>query len=465
MKRISDGFGSSEGGGTTMTSFVRRIAPLVVLLCLAILPAVAQQLNVGSITGTAQDTSGAVIPGAQVVAKNQATGLTQTAVSNAEGGYVIPLLPQGNYTLTVTKEGFKTFTRSDVHVFAGQAITVDLKLTVGAVTQQITVSGAPPVLDTTSSTMGTSTGVRQIEELPILLQSQTTRQAISIIQTLPGVSYNLWAQCGQAWTVISRSMINGVPSGTHGYEINGIYAGPGAAEQGEERTSLIPEEVETARLVSAVDASQGFNGGVAIDVVSKSGSRDFHGSAFAYVSNQLFDARTFFLPVVPQDQRNQEGFVFGGPLKIPHLYNDKHQTFFFVALDIFRYRTLFQAASSLVHASLPTPQMRTGDFSQWLGPQIGTDQLGRPILQGEIYDPATTRPDGAGGFIRDPLSCNGQLNVICPNRLSSISTFFQPGYALPNLPGLLNNWVGYPHENQIDDDEFHFRVDEQVGEK
>jgi len=448
-----------------MRSLAKKIAPVLVMMAVTVLPGLAQQLNVGSITGTAQDTSGAVIPGAQVVAKNQATGLTQTAVSNAEGGYVIPLLPQGNYIVTVTKEGFKTFTRADVHVFAGQAITVDLKMTVGAVTQVITVSGAPPVLDTTSSTMGNSTGVRQIEELPILLQSQTTRQAISIIQTLPGVSYNLWAQCGQAWTVISRSMINGVPSGTHGYEINGIYAGPGAAEQGEERTSLIPEEVETARLVSAVDASQGFNGGVAIDVVSKSGSRDFHGSAFGYVSNQLFDARTFFLPVVPQDQRNQEGFVFGGPLKIPHLYNAKHQTFFFVALDIFRYRTLFQASSSLVHASLPTAQMRGGDFSQWLGPQIGTDQLGRPILQNEIYDPATTRPDGQGGFLRDPISCNGQLNVICSSRLSSISTSFQPGYATPNLPGLLNNWVGYPHENAIDDDELHFRVAEQVGEK
>src|SRR5690242_13927218 len=119
----------------TMGQFVKRIAPLVAIMAVALTPAVAQQLNVGSITGTVQDTSGAVIPGAQVVAKSQATGLTQTGVVNAEGQYVIPLLPQGPYTVTVTKEGFKTFTRTDVRVFAGQAITVDLKMSVGAVTQ------------------------------------------------------------------------------------------------------------------------------------------------------------------------------------------------------------------------------------------------------------------------------------------------------------------------------------------
>src|SRR5581483_11433941 len=109
----------------------------------------------------------------------------------------------------------------------------------------------------------------------------------------------------------------------------------------------------------------------------------------------------------------------------------RDRTFFFVALDIYRYRN---AASGSI-GSVPTNQMKNGDFSQTLGSQIGTDALGRPIFQGEIYDPSTTRTLPDGTTIRDPFMCNGQLNVICSSQFSSVSQFFQKGYLAPNQPG------------------------------
>lgn len=132
-----------------------------------------------------------------------------------------------------------------------------------------------------------------------------------------------------------------------------------------------------------------------------------------------------------------------------------------MALDIYRYRN----AASGSFGSVPTDQMKTGDFTQLLGPSLGTDPLGRPIFQGEIYDPATTRtlPDGTN--IRDPFACNGQLNVICSSRFSSISQFFQKGYSSPNQPGVANNWIGSAGQTQIDKDQISIKLDHNINSK
>src|SRR5204863_1927215 len=125
--------------------------------------------------------------------------------------------------------------------------------------------------------------------------------------------------------------------------------------------------------------------------------------------NDALEARDFFSPKVNGDKQNEGGWAVGGPVVIPKVYDGRNKTFFFTTYDIFAWRL---AAGGQI-ASVPTQAMREGDFTQLLGPQIGTDILGRPIFQGEIYDPSTTRPDGKGGFVRDPFMCNGQLNAIC----------------------------------------------------
>src|SRR5262249_8202041 len=116
-----------------------------------------------------------------------------------------------------------------------------------------------------------------------------------------------------------------------------------------------------------------------------------------------------------------------------------------------------------VVATVPTAQMQTGDFSQLIGPQIGTDILARPIFQGEIYDPSTTRPDGQGGFIRDPFNYNGHLNVMNPARFSRISKYFQGGYPAPNRPGTVQNWVGSTNPESINQMTAFAKVDWNYG--
>jgi hypothetical protein len=443
----------------------KRVSVLLAALFLVALPVFGQQLNVGGFNGTVTDTSGAVVPGAQVAVASQTTALQQVTQTNDSGIYSVSLLPVGAYKITVTARGFEGQERTDVQALPGQTFTVDFTLKVGATTQVVTVNAAAPVLDTTSANMGSSQGYTQVQQLPLTLSGSTAREAISVAQTMPGVGYDI--KQGQAWTNISRGTINGIPPGQFGYEIDGLYAGAGAAESAEERVSAPPEGVQEIRLTDNTDASAGFNGGVTLSLVTRGGTDQTHGSLYYYGRNQALEARNFFLPTVPQDQQNQWGGIIGGAIKLPYLYTNKNKTYYFVYWNQFRYRftTLQGNGGTTQVSSVPTAAMKTGDFTSFLGPQIGADAVGRPVYQGEIYDPSTTRQLPNGTFVRDPYSCNGTLNVICSNSASPISVAFQQGYAGPNLPGNTLNWAGAGGENIIDQDELNFRIDELVGEK
>src|SRR5439155_17329466 len=172
-----------------------------------------------------------------------------------------------------------------------------------------------------------------------------------------------------------------------------------------------------------------------------------------YNKNDALESRYWFLPRVGEDKQSEGGWTLGGPVYIPKVYDGRNKTFFFASMDIFRYVTTTNISGVSAVGTVPTVAERNGDFRELLGPQIGTDVLGRPIFKGEVYDPVTTRPDGQGGFIRDPFTYNGQLNVIDPARLSSISTFFQPGFATPTLPGVVNNWAGPGAQSFVDKDQ------------
>jgi hypothetical protein len=446
-----------------MMTLAKRVLLLSVILAVTALAGWGQQLNVGGITGTVRDSSGAVIPDVAVTVENHATGLKQATRTTEAGVYFTSLLPIGKYTVTATKNGFVTVTRSEINVFGGQTLSVDFELTVGAVTQQVEVTAEAPVLDTTSAHMGVTESEKLIGSLPITLIGQAARSAIQSVAYLPGVASV--SSGGQSWTIISRAQINGVPPGMFGYEIDGLYAGAGAAESAEERVTPVPEQIAEVRLTNNTDASQGFNGGVSLDMVSKSGTSELHGTAYYYVRNQSLNARNFFLPVRPQDQQNNWGFNVAGPVKLPYLYSGRHKTFFLAAMDWFKFRFTSSPTNNIVTSSVPTEAMRRGDFREWLGPQIGTDAIGRPILRNQIYDPTTTRSDGRGGFIRDPFMFNGQLNVIDPARLSDISKKFQNGYALPVLPGIAENWKGLSRESLIDKDQLSWKIDHQIGDK
>ena len=213
-----------------------------------------------------------------------------------------------------------------------------------------------------------------------------------------------------------------------------------------------PDVVEEFRLVTNQDAENGGDLGTTVQLVTKSGTNQYHGTVWEYLRNNALDSRNFLAKTVAPDKENEFGAAAGGPI-----IKDKH--FFFASYDGYR-RT---AATGGLLKTVPTARMRQGDFSEWLGPQIGTDILGRPEYQFEIYDPSTTRPDGQGGFIRDPFNYNGQLNAIDPSRLSSISSFFQKYYPLPNRLGVLNNYVASVAPIPSPRDDITVKIDNNLG--
>ena len=202
-------------------------------------------------------------------------------------------------------------------------------------------------------------------------------------------------------------------------------------------------------------------------MTTKSGTNQVHGDVYYYNRSSALEARYFFLPSTGLDNQNEGGLAVGGPVYIPHLYDGRNKTFFFANFMTFRFANNgpLAFAGGLSKGSVPTTLMRTGNLSELLGPQIGTDALGRPIFQGEAYDPATTRADGHGGFIRDPFMYNGQLNVINPARLSPISTFFQQGYKLPTTSGTSLNWLGFPYTSYLGDQRYFVKFDHTISSK
>jgi len=446
-------------------SMAKRLASVLVVLACATLPCLAQQTNVGGITGTVRDASGAVIPGADVVAVDQATQVGRNGVSNQSGIYTIQNLPIGTYSVSVTKEGFRKSVQTNIPVLSGETFTVDVTLAIGAVSQTVTVTSEAPLLDTTSVNQGTTRNSLEIAQLPIPLQGEASRGAVAVVESLAGVNYDTGGG-NQVWTVISRATINGVMPGTQGYQIDGIDAGMGEGESAEDFGHPNPDMVEEVRLVTNTDTTMGFNGGVSIAMTTKSGTNQVHGDAYYYNRNAALEARNFFLPSVGVDNQNEGGVSVGGPIYIPHVYDGRNRTFFFANFMTFRFANNgpLAFAGGLSLGSVPTALMRQGNFSQLLGASVGNDALGRPIYAGEVYDPSTTRTVN-GTTVRDPFSFGGQLNVINPAQLSSISKAFVGGYQMPTLPGTSLNWLGFPYTSYLGDQRLFLRFDHTISSK
>src|SRR5690349_16646999 len=188
------------------------------------------QLNVGRIKGTVHDPSGVIMPGVSVVAKNTDTGLTQEALTNSEGIYVVKLLPIGHYIISVSHSGFQKFERTDIQVVSGETATVDITLAVGQVTQTVTVTGAAALLDTQTSNAGTSRTTQEIAALPLPLFGNSSRTAMAAARTMSGVAYDPGESGGQEFMVISRSQINGQAPGIWGYKVDGVEGSYGDKE-------------------------------------------------------------------------------------------------------------------------------------------------------------------------------------------------------------------------------------------
>ncbi len=385
-------------------SIILSGAVVCALVLLAARQAEAQVLY-GSIVGTVEDQTGAVVPNATVNIVNNATGLSRETSTDEGGRYLLQNVLPGSYELKVTAAGFRTLTRSDVVVSINTVTRVDLRLELGLVTEAVTVAAAATMLQTDKSDVHVELNPRAITNLPL----PSYRNYQSLINLVPGAT-----PAGFQNAVVDtparalRTEVNGSNPNNNNTRVDGAtniyiwlphhvaYVQP-------------VESIDTVNITTnSFDAEQGMAGGAAVTVVTKSGTNDLHGVAFLYHDNQHLKARNYFLrtPGKPKSIDNITGGTLGGPFI-------KNKLFYFGSYE----RTMERSGQSGLY-SVPTADIRNGIFP----------------AQTTIYDPGTGTVDGRN---REPFA----NNTIPAARQSAIFRNIQAMLPLPNQPGLLSNYA------------------------
>lgn len=375
------------------------LAATLLMLALSVAPVAAQVLY-GSITGVIEDPSGSVVPGAKLTLTNTATGQVYEGTADTNGIYNILNILPGVYELKVSQQGFKSQQRTGINISANIVNRTNFRMEVGSLSEQITVQAETVTLQTDKADTHTEISKGLVKAMPL----PGFRNYQSLINLVPG-----------ATPAVFQNSITDTPGRSLSTNINGTNRNNNVTRiDGAASVNLwLPhhagyvtpaEMVENVNITTtAGDAEQGFAGGAAVSVITKSGTNEFHGSAFEFHDNQRLRARNFFLaPTVRKPVRiyNNFGGTIGGPIV-------KNKFFFFYSYDNTKQR---DGASGIY--SVPTADIRTGDFSN-----TGTT----------IFDPMTSSVPGE----RTPFPGNR----IPANRIATQAQRIQAFYPLPNIPG------------------------------
>ncbi|MBM3740213.1 MAG: TonB-dependent receptor [Acidobacteria bacterium] len=440
--RPEDGmrFTRTDGGYMwPLERFTLLICTVVALLQCFALPA-RSQTSLGAIQGTVQDTSAAVIPGAEIVATHLSTNVSTRTESTSAGAYLISGLPVGSYEVTANLSGFKKLSHQPIVVSTGTTVTVNITLQVGPVTEVVEVRGAGPSLNTTSAELGTVMEGKLLLDLPLSMSSFSAsalgsgpRQMEEFIFLAPGVSGNMWSKS-----------VNGSPDFSQEILIDGASAMDSETPGRSDKIAPPYEAVEEFKVHTANYSAEFGRGFGVMNFTLKSGTNAFHGDVFEFLRNDVLDARGFFATAKPRKRQNEFGGTFGGPIVLPRVYNGKNKSFFFFAYTGFRVRGV---PANLRIFTIPTPRQRQGDFGEYL------DSFNTPI-----FDPATTRPDGRGGFVRNAFPGN----VIPKQRWSRIATQANEMWPSPHFPTVTINYVSNEIE-RADRNNYSLKFDHAVN--
>ncbi|MBI3401590.1 MAG: TonB-dependent receptor [Acidobacteria bacterium] len=391
-------------------------------LGLVVAPVRAWAQATGRIAGVVSDTSGAVVPGATVDATNRATGLTRSAVTEIDGAYTIPLLSPGLYDVKATLSGFRTTVRENVEVVVNETARIDVRLQVGSVAEQVTVSAAAPLVETKSATLGIVIDQKKVVDLPL-----NGRNFTQLGTLIPGVV----APPGALGGADGNATPGGFGNVTGGFNVNGMrnqsnnFLLDGSPNNDSFNTGFVlrppPDAIEEFKILThSYDAEYGRNAGSVVNVVTKSGTNVFHGGGWEFNRDDSRQAMNYFATTKPNLKQNQYGGSLGGPLQT-------NRAFFFGYYEGFHNRQ-----GTTDNRVVLSQAQRGGDFS-------------------------------GGAAIRDPQ--NGQPfsgNLILPGRISPIATAILNQYIpLPNTTG--NRVVRSP---DVEDDrqQLGARVDYRVNE-
>lgn len=437
---------------------MRKFLPLIAVFLVVAFQTDAQTTT-GLITGTVIDSSGAAVTDAQIAITNEATGQVRTATTESNGIYSVPLLPPGTYAITVRKQGFGAETRNGIQLLVNQSDTVDFKLGVASQTQTVTVTGAPPLLNTTSSTLNEVIDNRAAVDLPL-----NGREFTQLTLLTPGASPQEGSQQSSFTVALGAGGISPSVNGQRGIQNNFTMDGVGNNSPYASVWAIAPppDAIQEFAVQSHItDAQFAVSSGANINVATRSGTNDFHGALWEFLRNDVLDADTYPATTRLPYRQNQYGVYLGGPVLLPHLINGKNNTWFSGYWEGFR-----SALTQTVLSSTLTPAMESGDFSGVLGAQVGTDSLGRPEYANEIYDPLTSRPDPAnpGEYLRDPFPGNiiptSRLN---PATLATLSKYF-PAPNITTAEGVLPNYQ-FAGKTTTASDVFGIRFDHQFSPK
>ncbi len=417
--------------------------PLLLLVGLVVLSfPIAAQTTYGSITGTVTDASGAAMAGAQVTLTNVGTSERRTQSTGNDGLYLFPNLLPGSYSVDIEKPGFKKYSRPDVVVQVNQTAHIDAVMQIGEVSQTVEVTAETPLLQPETSSLGTVVETREANELPL-----NGRNIFNLTTITPSVV----PQGSTQGTVVGKN-----PFDFANYQIGGSFANEGAIYLDGEPLNTgyinLPLIVPTQDAVSEFKVQYNnlgpewgkFAGGV-INISTKSGTNELHGSLYEYLRNRVLNANEFFNKTSeiengrpnkqPPFTQNQFGGTIGGAAI-------KNKTFYFGSYEGFRLRM-----GTVYTTTVPTAAERTGDFS------------GLPT----IYDPLSVNPLCATGTPCARTQFPG--NIIPPNRINPTSTYLLNLFPLPTNPNALTNNFTTAASGGGNTDEYVARVDQNITEK
>jgi len=397
-----------------MASATERVHARLLLaasLCLALPAAAPAQVTTADLVGRVTDGTGAVVLAASVTIENLGTAAKRSMAANAEGEFVFNLLPIGRYSLRVEAPKFHTFTVAEVVLAAGDRARVDARLEVGQAAESVEVMAGVSSLQTDSSTMSALVTEKAVQDLPV-----AGRNFVRLVQLVPGASEGVPNSLASGTRPDDRrqtsaASINGALDNQNNQLIDGMDNNERAIGTIGVKPS-IDAIAEIKVQTNLYTAEVGRTAGGVVNVITKSGTNEFHGSAFGFMRNERFDARDFFAPVgqdKPRFRQQQYGGSLGGPLH-------KDKTFFFVDYEGFHEE---RSLSNVL--TVPTARMRSGDFSE---------------LSVPIYDPLSSP--------RTPFPGN----IIPAGRIDPIARHYLDLYPLPTSGGLANNFSGVRERTQ-----------------
>jgi outer membrane receptor protein involved in Fe transport len=447
------------------SSTARSISWLFVLSCLVSSTLVLAQGTGGRILGRAADSTGAVLANVKVTLVNEATGVSQETLTNSTGDYGLPQVPVGTYRLEFDLAGFKKNVQHGITVDLNQVLTINMIMQIGQTKETVEVTSEAPLVDTSSTQLGSVMDSKQVSQLPL-----NARDTYQLLQLQPGVQGVGGSDLFYGSNTSGAVSVNGGRGRSNNFSVNGgdgndlFVNGPAIQPT--------PDSIAEFRVLSnTFDAEYGRNSGAVINVVTKSGTNQWHGSVYEFFRNKALDSKGYLDPFIPDNKQNQFGGTFGGPIK-------KDRTFFFASYEGRRIVQGITGDPTVV----PTAAERQGDFSQSPfttttnadgTPKVPT--LNSAALAGILQNrpgcaTAIAGAHGLAPLVGTPWASifpNSQIPTVCfdPVALSLMNQFVPCPNADPNCSNLSspgNIFQSIPNDHQRGD-QFTVKLDHHIN--